>query len=456
MDRIITGIELGERKLRVAVGRHRPGSTRMIAYVEAPSAGIEDQAVVDIHGLAAALSGIERKLRTTVDFALENVVLVVPTGQLQFHETEASVRPSGPRGAVAESDGERLLTKSRPAFATNDRHLMHVIPQAYALDEKEAERLPVGKKGREVSMLTMSVSCGASTAANIREAARLAGSENIALMAGPVAESHAALTDIERERGAAVLSIGERISTVTVMHYGQYVGSTNIGVGAHHFINDLSIALEIPYPTAQAVMDQVATFSTNLGPSRAAVKVADEGMDIDRVEMIATLRDRAEELFRLTEEAIEQIAGDIELPGGVAITGQPILREGLSSLARSVLEEQIHWAAPRGIEGIPLAISDDSAWVPAVGTLAWAGTVGEPLAHPWFQAAGKGRPGGVFAPWRRLARRLSGRNGTRAHAPEATKTTTVKESSERAARRKNAAVARGTDKRSKRKETVRV
>ncbi len=456
MDRIITGIELGERKLRVAVGRHRPDSARMIAYTEARSAGIEDQAVVDVQELAGILSGIGRKLRTAVDFALENVVFVVPAGQLQFHETEASVRPSGPRGAVAEADGERLLKKSRPTFATDDRHLIHVIPQGYALDGKEVERLPVGKTGQEITALTMSVSCGATTAANIREAARLAGSEHVSLMAGPVAESHAALTEAERERGAAVLSIGERISTVTVMYYGQYLGSAKIGIGAHHFINDLSISLDIPYPTAEIVMDQVATFSNTLGPSRAAVTVADEGVVIDRVEMISTLRDRAEELFSLTQEAIEQIAGDRELPGGLAIAGQSILHEGLSPMGRAALSTPIHWAAPRGIEGIPLAISDDTAWVPAIGTLAWAGTLSDPLAHPWFQAAGQGRPGGMFAPWRRLARRLSGRNGTRAHAPKAPKTAPVKESSERAARRKNAAVARGNDKRSKRRETVQV
>ncbi len=449
MDRIVAGIELGERKLRVAVARHRPGSTRMLTGIEAPSAGIEDQRVVDARELAAALDGISRKLRTSVDFPLENAVFVVPTGQIQIHETEASIRPSGSRGTVTEEDGERLLDKSRPAFPRNDRHLIHVIPQAYLLDGKETERLPVGKTGQDLRVLSLSVSCEADTAANIREAAQLAGSDRVAVMAGPMAESHAALTDTERERGAAVLSIGERISTVTIMHYGQYLGSAKIGIGARHFTNDLSIALNLPYPTAEAVLEQVATFSNTVGPSRAAITVADEGIDIDRVEMVATLRDRAEELFSLTEDAIESIAGDRELPGGLAIAGQPILRDGLSQLGRSVISMPIHWAAPRGIEGIPLAISNNAAWVPAIGPLVWAGTIKDPLTHPAFHSEPGSKSGGIL---RRLTGRFGGRNGAK---PPSTETST-NDNSERAARRKNASVARGTGKRERSREIARV
>ncbi len=448
MDRIVAGIELGERKLRVAVARHRLGSTRLLTGIEAPSAGIEDQRVVDVQDLANALADISRKLRTSVDFPLENVVFVVPTGQIQFHETEASIRPSG-KGAVAEADGKRLLDKSRPAFASNDRHLIHVIPQGYSLDGKETERLPVGKTGQDLRVLSMSVSCEADTAANIHEAARMAGSDSVALMAGPVAESHAALTDTERERGAAVLSIGERISTVTVMHYGQYLGSAKIGIGARHFTNDLSIALDLPYPTAEAVLEQVATFSNTVGPSRAALTVADEGIDIDRVEMVATLRDRAEELFSLTESAIERIAGDLELPGGLAIAGQPILRDGLSQLGRSVISMPIHWAAPRGIEGIPLAVSGNTAWVPAIGALVWAGTIKDPLTDPSFHSAPVRKSGGI------LSRLFGGRNGAQSSSTEKSVTST-NHTSERAARRQNASVARGTGKREERREVARV
>ncbi len=338
MDRIIAGVELADRKLRIAVGRHRPGSTRMLAYSEAASAGIENDTVVNAQELGMALSGISRQLRTTVDFPLENVVFIVPAGHLQYH-------PS------------------------------------------------------------MSVSCDASTAANIRDAARHLGSENVALMAAPLAESHGSLTDTERERGAAVLSIGEHMSTITVMRYGKYLGTAKIGIGAHHFTNDLVIALDLPYPIAQAVMDQVATVSDTMGPARAAVTVDGKDVDIDRVRMAATLRDRADEFLALTETAIGRIAGNRELPGGVAIAGRPVLREGLLQLGRSALSLPVYRATPRGIEGIPQAISTNTAWVPAVGILAWAGAIADPLTHPLFHAEPHKRSGSILSTWRRLARR---------------------------------------------------
>ena len=233
------------------------------------------------------------------------------------------------------------------------------------------------------------------------------------------------------------------------MHYGQYLGSAKIGIGARHFTSDLSIALDLPYPTAEAVMDQVATFSDTVGPRRTAITVADEGIDIDRVEMVATLRDRAEELFSLTETAIESIAGDRELPGGLAIAGQPILRDGLSQLGRTVISMPIHWAAPRGIEGIPHAVSGNASWVPAIGALVWAGTIRDPLTHPSFHSEPRSRSGGI------LSRLFGGRNGTKSSSTE-TSVTANNNDSERAARRQNASVARSTGKQERRRETARV
>ena len=453
MDRIITGIELGERILRVAVGRHRPGSTRMVAYAAARSGGLESQSITDPRELALDLSGISRKMRTSVDFPLENAVFVVPPAQLEFHETEASIRPSGPRGAVTAADGERLVEKSRPAFAGNSRYLIHVIPQVYSLDGKESEKLPIGKTGEDLSVFSVSVSCDAATAASIRNVAQLVGSYHVALIAGPVADSHAALTESERERGAAILEISERTSTVSVMHYGHYLGSLKIGIGAHHFANDLAITLHLPYPTAQGLLSQVSSFSVPVGQARAPYTVDDEDIYVDRPQMLATLQTRGDELVSLMETAIDRIAAGRELPGGVAITGQSLLREGLANLVRSKTGMSARWAAPRGIEGIPSALSDDTAWVPAVGTLAWAGTQDDPLSHPWFQSvsASTGTAGGV-SPLRRLARRLSGRNG---HSPDSEHTSS-KQRSERAARRKNAAVARGTGQRERQRETTQV
>ncbi len=451
MDRIITGIELGERELRVAVGRQRPDSIRMIAHMETPSGGIENQAVVDPHELAAGLAGISRKLRTTVDFVLESVMFVIPSGPLTFHETEASAKPSGHRGSVTESDGQRLLERGRPSFASNDRRLIHVIPQGYTLDGRETERLPIGKQGRELNGLTLSVSCETDTITNLREAGRLAGVENMTLMAGPLAESYAALTETERERGAAILSIGDHTSTLTVLHYGRFLGLATIAIGAHHFVNDLSIALQLPYPTAQAVLEQVTTLSNTLGAPRPRITVdGHEGLEINQTEMIATLRDRAGELFTLTQSAVEMIAAGRELPGGIVIAGQPILGGGLIGLARSILSFPVHRATPRGIEGIPLALSTDTAWVPAIGALAWAGVSAASRARPWVRTDIE-QSEGVLGRWMRRARLRRAAGAGAARTPEITQ---GNQDSERAARRRNAAVARGNDRRARRRETV--
>ena len=413
MDQIIASIELSDTALRGAVARQRPGSTRMLASVVAPSAGVMDQDVVDADDLADVLSAISRRFRRDVDFPLENVAFVVPSGQLRFHEVDVAIRPSGTRGVVSAGDGERLLNKASKTFAMNGRRLLHVIPQSYYLGGKAYERLPIGKVGKDLTALCLLISCDEATFMRTREAAQIAGSENIALVARPVAESCAAVTDTEREQGTAILSLGDRISTVTVMHYGQYLGSANFGIGTRHFLNDVSIALSVPYPTAEAVLQQVGFLSNVAGIFRGGVQVGDREVTVDWVETVSTLRERAEELFTMADKAITSIAGHRELPGGLALSGRAILREGLPQVARTVLPMPVRWAAPRGIEGMPLALSDSTAWVPAVGGLVWAGSVRDPLAEPWVSTEGaQGVRAGALG---RLARKLGGgRNGDHA------------------------------------------
>ena len=410
VDRIITGIELGDRQLRIVVARHRPDSVRIIAQLETPSAGVENGRIIDARALAVALVDVSRSLRAAVDYAFESVVFIVQPNALLTHQGEVDLAPSGARQTVTRHDGERALDEARPTDIGEDRRLLQTLPSGYILAGRSEHTLPIGKGGDKLTAFTNSISCESPTVQGIREAARLSRCENVAILAGPIAGCYGALTDGERRHDpAALLAIGDRMSAITLMQDERLLGSKAIPIGAQHFINDLAVALKLPYPTADDVFHQVGTFSTIAGPLEAHIVTgAGKTMAIDRVGMISTLRDRATEFFTLTRSALESLTGGNMMPAGVACTGEPIFKEGLSSLAKSILQSPVHRASPRGLEGIPLAIAQDSRWAIPVGSHVWAGTPRAIAENPWLGAddpSSDGSPG----PLTFLTRPFSGR-----------------------------------------------
>ena len=258
-DRIITGIELGDRQLRIVAARHRPDSARVIAHLETPSAGVENGRITDARALAVTLVAVSRSLRSVVDYALESVVFTVQPNALLNHQGEANLAPSGARQTVTRHDAERVVDDARPIDIGEDRRLLQTLPSGYILAGRSEHTLPTGKSGDRLTAFTNSVSCESATVQGIEEAARLSGCENVAILAGPIAGCYGALTDGERRHGTALLAVGDRMSTITLMQDQRLLGSKAISIGAQHFINDIAVALKLPYPAAEDAFRQIGT-----------------------------------------------------------------------------------------------------------------------------------------------------------------------------------------------------
>ena len=412
-DRIITGIELGDRQLRIVVARHRSDSVRVIAHLETPSAGVENGRITDARALAVTMVAVSRSLRAVVDYALESVVFIVQPNALLTHQGEANLAPSGARQTVTRHDCERAVDEARPTNMGEDRQLLQTLPSGYILAGRSEHTLPIGKSGDRLTAFTNSISCESATVQGITEAARLSECENVAILAGPIAGCYGALTDGERRHGTALLAVGDRMSTITLMQDERLLGSKSISIGAQHFINDIAVALKLPYPAAEDAFHQLGTFSTIAGPPEAnIVNSAGKTMAIDRVAMGSTLRDRATEFFTLTRNALEAVTGGTMMPAGVAFAGEPIFKDGHSALARSILQSPVHLASPRGLEGIPLAIARDSEWAVPIGSHVWAGTPRAVAENPWLGEERSSSSGGL-GPLNFLTRPFSGRGKKR-------------------------------------------
>ena len=101
----------------------------------------------------------------------------------------------------------------------NDQRLLLVEPQEFIIDGHEVKE-PIGMSGIRLDARVHIVTGAQSAAENIMKCVRRCGVEVERLMLNPLASSHAALTEDEKELGVALVDIGAGTTDVAIYSGG--------------------------------------------------------------------------------------------------------------------------------------------------------------------------------------------------------------------------------------------
>jgi cell division ATPase FtsA len=108
-DGIITGIEVGETRVRLLAARQRNESLRVLAHADAPVTGIERGRITDVSGVASAIQTVVRAAERELGLPLDEAVLCVPASAVLAVHSHGTVEPSGAGRTVTERDGARAI-----------------------------------------------------------------------------------------------------------------------------------------------------------------------------------------------------------------------------------------------------------------------------------------------------------------------------------------------------------
>jgi cell division protein FtsA len=373
-DDIITAIEPGETSIRVVVARRQGDSLRLLTYAEQQSEGIQRGRVHDVEAAATAIYRAVRAVERDLGVPLDSAVLCVPAAAVLAQHGHGTVEPSGAGRRVTSRDGERALARVQSHLAEGRRELLHLLPTHYTLDDVIYDEFPADISGNNLTAFACTLSGETAAIQGLKEATNLAGIEETALLAAPLASGAGALTEGERKLGVILLEIGARTSTLSLVQHGQLMDVTTIPIGGHHLTNDLAIGLSISYEAAESLKVEQGTVILDLGPAEMIVPCPD-GTDVtvSRVHAISLLRDRAKEILIIARQRLALAGYDDIPPGGIVLTGRSAHLNGMAHLAREILEAPVRIGVPRGMEGIPNAI-ENAPWVTPIGALIWAST----------------------------------------------------------------------------------
>jgi cell division protein FtsA len=361
--RVITGLEVGTTKIRVAVGeQNATGAVNIIHVGEAESNGVVKGEIVNpgaaIEDIRSALADAELKANAE----LSTIVIGVSGGHVGSINNRGAKRIISTDRSILQDDVDYVLKEAKAISLQNGQCLIHCIRQGFTIDDEREVAEPVGMVGglltTEVHMIYGSTD---RTHVPIKLVKELELTVDEVAFNG-IASAMAIVPSEHKELGALAIDIGAG-TTEFVVYSRRIIEHTGvIAVGGHNVTNDIAIGLRISQVQADqlklkhgaALVDEAVRGRITTLPHEPGIEP--RTINLEHLQLIESLR--LQEIFELIASDLEAhgllgcIGGGVYLCGGVSRT--PRIKE----LAEKIFKVPVHsgkneLSGPTSVTAVP-------------------------------------------------------------------------------------------------------
>ena len=337
---VIVGLDVGTTKVCTIIGvQHTAGDIEIIGIGNHPSYGLQRGCVVNIENTIKSIqcSLEDAKLMAGVD--IENVTIGVAGSHIYSFNSSGVVAVKG--AEITQDDVARVLEAAEAVVIPPDREILHVIPQEYRIDNMGGIHNPVGMCGSRLEAHVHVVTGAVSLIQNLIKCVEQTGIYASNVMLQPVASSESVLDYEEKSGGVVLVDVGGGTTDIAIWKGGNLVHSQIIPVGGNHFTNDLAMGLRISHGEAERVKIHHGSVLAEKLNQSAHITVKgiskDSSREVQLSHVANILGARAEELFGIIDDILNNRGLEKEMIGGIVLTGGGALIKDMAELGEYVL-----------------------------------------------------------------------------------------------------------------------
>jgi cell division protein FtsA len=373
---IAVGLDVGTTKVCAVVAEVCSGradrQVNLLGLGFSPSAGLKKGVVINVDATVDSIRKAVREAEASCGARIKSVSICISGGHIEGFDSSGAV---GIRGKeVSAADVERSIDSAKAVYIPLDREVLHVIPTGFVLDGQKGITHPTGMSGVRLEAEVHIITGAASPVQNLMKCCEKAGLEVADLVFAPLASAHAVLTGEEWESGAILIDIGGGTTDVALFKDGSLRYASVIGVGGHHFTNDIAVGLRISLKDAEGLKKTSGAAYEGLVSREEEIKITQSGgtvRTLPRRYVAEILQPRAEELLHLIKTEIKKCSGYGTAICGIVATGGGSRLGGFDKLAESVLGLPVRTGFPVRMEGLNDAVKSPACSAGA-GLVAYA------------------------------------------------------------------------------------
>ena len=263
-------------------------------------------------------------------------------------------------GIVSPRDIENAISAAVSSLKVGRRHVLHLMPATFALDDVPNDNAPLGLHGSELSVDMAVATVDPAVLNNIRLAVERAHLGVAGFTLSPYAAARGALTADEKKLGALVVDLGGHVTSYAMFRSGKMLFAGALPVGGSHVTQDIAQGLS----TTLAHAERMKTLFGSVVPlghedreflavPLAGEKGTDSVQQVPKHVLTSIVRPRLEETLYMVRAAVEPHGRFLNATTKLVLTGGGSLVHGNEVLASEIFGLNARVGSPRVAAGLP-------------------------------------------------------------------------------------------------------
>jgi cell division protein FtsA len=350
---LVVGLDVGTSKVAAVVAEPSPaGSIAVVGVGTAPCGGLRKGVVVNMEATVHAITSAVKEAEVSAGCEIHNVLASIGGAHIRGFNSHGVVAVRNRE--VSHGDVERVLEAARAVALPHDQDVLHVLPQDFVVDGQDGIKEPIGMSGVRLEARVHVISTALTPAQNVMKCCQRTGLHISDLVFAPLASADVALTQEEKELGAALIDVGAGTTGVLVYQGGAAKHTAVVPVGGNHVSSDIAAGLRTPFRDAEILKRRFGAAMVKSVPQEQTIEVPTVGgrepQTLSRRILAEIIEPRVEEILALAQRQLIRCGLDGALASGVVLSGGTVLLEDMAVLAESVFRMPVRLASPIGCE----------------------------------------------------------------------------------------------------------
>jgi len=353
---IIASLDIGSTYVRVIIcERDADGRLKIIGSGTRPSTGLRKGVVVNIEATVHAIEAAIEDAEMMSGLEVTDCWTGIGGNHINGINSRGVVGVTGKKREtrereIGQEDIDRVIEAAKAVVIPTDRQILEVIPQNYKVDDQKGIRNPMDMLGVRLESEVHIITCSVTGGQNLIKCVNRAGFRVNELILQTLAAGRAVLTQEEIDLGVALVDLGGGTTDMLVYVEGAPYSTYTIPAGGTQVTSDISIIKNISVDNSEKIkIDAGCCWEAMLDDDETVIVPGVGGrppITIPRSQILAIIKPRMEEIFKLIKQHLDSLNLPRPLGGGVVLTGGGAQLSGVVDLANSLLRLPARLGSP--------------------------------------------------------------------------------------------------------------
>ncbi len=321
------------------------------------SAGIKSGHVTDINAVEVAIRSTVSEAERMAGLSVDEVIVALSCGRLKSENFAATENIKNQ--TVTADEIERVMTAGYEYATRQKKHVLHLNPISFSLDDNMSIRDPENMIGNRLSVDMHSISGDELPIQNVVHAVERCHLNVVGLVATPYASGLAAVTEDEANLGVTCIDIGHGTTSASIFMENHLIYVDVITLGSQQVTFDIARNLTTPIHEAERIKVLFGSVMSAESDNHELITVPMVGGDqlenseLTRAQLSTLIRPRFEEMIRVVFDRIDRGGFGCYTGNQVVLTGGASQIPGLTELIGRMTGRSARIGRPRRIAGMP-------------------------------------------------------------------------------------------------------